>query len=86
MATYTEAKANRDALSAEVDRLSALLNAFPKAGPLRLTPDDVKSSPEFRMTKSFYDAAFAQLRKVNSEFTKTRAKEIRDERRNRVPA
>lgn len=85
--TYSEAQAARAGLYAEVERAGAVLAAFPKTGPFNLTPDDVKSSPEFQSAKRAFDAAFGRLRAFNTTFTKTFAKEIRAERRARsVPS
>ncbi len=41
------------------------MNGFPK-GPLGLTPDHVKSTPEWQAARQEYQAAFAALRKINS--------------------
>ena len=83
--TFTEAKAIMTALYNEADRLSAALNAFP-IGPMGLTPDAVKFSPEFRSAKTAYDTAAAKSRKFRSAYSKAFAKEIREEHRIRMAA
>lgn len=82
MKTYSEAKAMRDAIEAEVVSASAKLNAFPK-GPFGMTPENVKFTDEFRAAKTAYDRAFAKFRKFNAAFVKAFKKEIQSERRNR---
>lgn len=77
--TYLEAKIVQITLDDRVSRLGAVLDTFPK-GQMGLTPDDVKSSPSYRLAKQQFDASFAALRKFNGEFTKVFAKEIREER------
>lgn len=77
--TFSQAKATVAELSAELDRTSAALDRFPK-GPMGLTPDAVKFSPEYRSAKQAFDTAFAKTRAFNAVFTKTFAKELRAER------
>ena len=57
--------AAKAAAEADVRAASDALKKFPR-GPMGLTPDHVKFSPEFRAAKLRYDAAFARLRAVNS--------------------
>lgn len=57
--------AAKAAAEADVRAASDALKQFPR-GPMGLTPDHVKFSPEFRAAKRRYDAAFARLRAVNS--------------------
>ena len=83
--TYAIAKATRDQLDAEVSRLSLALKAFPK-GPLNLTPDAVRLSPEYRAAKQAYDASWAKLRAFNAWFSKVYGAEIRADRNQRRPA
>jgi hypothetical protein len=68
--TYQEAAALKVRLEARVDELIGKLNRFPRSGPFRLTPDAVKSSPDFRATKSAFDVAFADLRALNGLMAK----------------
>lgn len=70
--TFDGAKVIQRSLLSEVRRLSAALNAFPK-GAMGLTPDEVKASPEFRLAKSQYEAAFQKLRRFNAILNKNGA-------------
>jgi hypothetical protein len=82
---YQVAKVARDQLEADLTRAGVPLKAFPTGtGPMGLTADDVKFSPEYRAAKKVYDAAFARLRAFNGDFVKKFAKEIRAERNSRV--
>jgi hypothetical protein len=80
--TYLEAKSARDAIDADVIRLSAILQNFPK-GRMGSTPETVKASSEYRSTKLAYDQAFQRLRAFNTLFVRHFASEIRATRRNR---
>ena len=77
--TFEEAKIIAAALYAVVDQASAALQVFPK-GPMGLTPDAVKFSPEFQLAKKNYDIAFQALRKFNAEYTKQFKQELAAER------
>lgn len=77
--TFEAAKAESARLNSEVDRAGAVKNAFPR-GPMGLTPDHVKASPEFRAASAAYNTAFQKLRQFNSSYVKTYAKELRAER------
>lgn len=77
---YAAAKAARAQLDATVHRLGAVLQAFPK-GPMGLTPDAVKATPEYMAAKTDYETAFNQLRDFNARFLKAFPKEIRADRR-----
>lgn len=68
--TRADATVRQNELYAEVKRLSAILGAFPK-GPMNLTPDHIKASPEYRAAKANYNTAFARLRAFNTAFVKT---------------
>ena len=83
--TYLEAKTTRDAIEADVSRLSAVLQSFP-TGPMGLTPDATKASPEYRAAKVAFDAAFERSRRFNGLFVKAFADEIRAERLSRRAA
>lgn len=50
---------------AAVRAASQNLKAFPK-GPMGLTPEDVKNSPEYKAAKQAYSSAFERLRQFNS--------------------
>ena len=88
MTPYTIAKAARDTLEAEyqsaVDRLNAASGT--ERGPFGLTPDHIKSTPEWRAAWNNERRMFGQLRAFNMEFGKVYAKELkaeRDARRNK---
>lgn len=85
--TYQEAR-----LQAEVHwethrqagkNLNDFLDKHPK-GPMSLTPDAVKKSPEYIELKDAYDKAFQTLRTFNATYTKRFAKEIRTDRRGKA--
>jgi hypothetical protein len=75
---FEDAKAERDLIQKEVDASSAILRAFPK-GPLGVTPDAVRATPEFRSANARFQKAFARLRAFNTIYTKRFVKEIRAE-------
>ncbi|MFK4131937.1 hypothetical protein ACI2KR_06535 [Pseudomonas luteola] len=79
---YDEAKAKADELDAAYRYHGNKLKAFPK-GALGLTPDDIKSSPEYKAVKRDFDEAFSRLRAFNAFFTRQFTKEIRIDRRER---
>ncbi len=55
-----------------------------RSGPMGLTPDSIKFSPEYQQSKRAFDATHNQLRKLNSlvpkEYLKRRAKDRREGR------
>lgn len=64
---------------------SAALQEFPR-GPLGLTPDDVKASPEWKTAYRNFEVAFQAQRSFNSTYTKKFADELRHERNARRAA
>lgn len=64
---YPSALSQALALRAETSRTSKALQVFPR-GPMGLTPDHIKASPEFRAAKLAFDRAFATERAFNSVF------------------
>lgn len=64
---------------------SAALQEFPR-GPLGLTPDDIKASPEWQTAHRNFEVAFQAQRQFNSTYTKTFADELRHERNARRAA
>lgn len=82
---YEEAKAHKQSIELMVKTLSEELQKFPK-GPMGLTPDHVKATPEFRFAKHVYDMAFKKLRDFNGEFNRTFKAEIKADRRVEVKA
>ena len=59
-------EAARTALEAEMYAAGRALNAISGAGPMGLTPDSVKASPEWKAKRASYDRAFAALRAFNT--------------------
>ncbi len=57
-------EAARATLHSEYMAASKAMKAFPR-GPLGLTPNTVKASPEWKAAKRSSDAAFAALRRFN---------------------
>lgn len=83
---FKTAKAQANELWEQSSSASRALNEFldkhPK-GAMGLTPDSVKSMPEFKKLDDAYKVAASRLRTFNSAYTKTFAKEIRSERAKR---
>ena len=85
--TYEQGKEIESALICEVDKWSTVLRRFPR-GPMGLTDDTVKKTPEYREAKNQFDAAFAKQRLFSAGFTKRYKKEMlaeRAERRKKTP-
>jgi len=82
---FTLAKVAKQHLDNECTAASEALNAVPGigSGPMGLTPDAVRATPEYRTAKAAFDAAFAALRDFNGKFNKQFAAELRAERRAR---
>lgn len=76
---FDEARAESALIEKEVDAASDALRAFPR-GSMGLTPDAIKSTPEYRAANARYQRAFAKQRAFNTTFTKKFAKELRAER------
>lgn len=83
--TYEEAKTMRDTLEANIAKWSEILAAYPR-GPMGLTPDHLKQTPEWQHAKAECDKAFEALRRFNRVFVKRFRREIQAERRKRFPA
>jgi len=60
----------QELLECDVARTSKALKAISGGGPMGLTPDNVKTSPEYRAAKRAYDTAFSRLRTFNSRSAK----------------
>lgn len=73
--TFAQATALRDTVDEINTRHSEILAQFPK-GPMGLTPDVVKESPEWKRAKADFENSFAKLREFNSWYVKTFKKEI----------
>lgn len=77
---YAIAKTVKAQLEAAETAAGQSLKSFPK-GPMGMTPDAVKASPEFKKAYAEYAAAFAALRNFNGMFFKTFKKEIAADRK-----
>lgn len=77
---YRDAKQLRDKLDLVASQCSAALQNYPR-GPMGLTPDSVKQSPESKRDKIAYANAHDELRRFNRAFTKHFRAEIADDRR-----
>jgi hypothetical protein len=75
LAAYEQA----EILNRAVTETSAKMQDFPR-GPLGLTPDDVKASPEWQTAYRNFNTAFQALRNFNGTYTKVFADELRHER------
>lgn len=87
---YAEFCAARDELQRRVDAASARIKAIPGAGagPMGLTPDSVKSSPEWRQARAEFRAAFDALRAFNARHAsryRSEERAARDARRASLP-
>lgn len=78
--SFEDAKLERDLLESRVADASAALQVFPRSGPMRLVPEDVRTSPAYRTALARYRTDFTALQQFNLEFTKLFAKELRAER------
>jgi hypothetical protein len=83
---YTEAKELKaKAENAERQAAAVLQQARgTQAGPMGLTPDHVKASPEFQAAYASHAAAFRHMQTVNSWFCKAFKKEYAAERKARL--
>ena len=78
--TYTEALTIQSQLEANCKALSKAGKAFPK-GEFNLTPDSVKSTPEYQQWRNESAKAFKQLQTFNASFVKTFKAEIKANRK-----
>jgi len=63
------------------DRLKSVAGVG--TGPMGLTPDHVKASPEYQEAKTAFDQAFARQREFNEKFLRQFKVEVQQERRQR---
>lgn len=66
-------------LEAASKAASEVINTFPR-GPMGLTPDNVKVTPEYRAAKAQSDKTFSALREHNGFMAKTFPKEMKADR------
>ncbi len=78
--TYDEYKATKAALEAACNVAAQPLAKLSGGGPMGLTPDAVKFSPEFREVDRAYKLAFAELRAFNGKYVRLFEKEARADR------
>lgn len=81
MKTYTEAKALRDRLEAKEKEAGRKLRELSGGGPMGLTPDAIRATPAWQKARREYNAAFAELRSFNQDYTRRFKQEIASERR-----
>jgi len=80
---YQEAKARRDQLEAEYERLGRALKALSGGGLMGMTPEHVRTTPEWKKAKREADAAFAALQAFNTVYVHRFKREIAQDRRHR---
>lgn len=83
MSDYAQAKKLRDQLEAECDRAGRALKALSGGGPMNMTPEAVRDTPEWQKAKRESDTAFRALRNFNTVFTRRFRREIAQDRRHR---
>lgn len=66
---FRKAYAALEAARAVADKASEELATFPK-GPMGLTPDSVKFTPEFQTVRQTYDAATAKVKRLSAVLVK----------------
>lgn len=76
---YVAAREQAEILNLAVNETSAKMQEFPR-GPLGLTPDDVKATPEWQTAYRNFNTAFEALRKFNGTYVEAFADELRHER------
>lgn len=81
--TFEAALAEKQALSSTQQVASDVLQQFPSTGPMGMTSDAVKASPEYKAAQMCYRVANDAMRKYNSFFTKAYAKQYRTWRLNK---
>ena len=84
--TFLEAKAISEALDAEVKAASVELRSTSGGGPMGMTPDHVRGTPEWQRAKRTFDGAFSRLRAFNGWYVKAFKSQLRDERNQRRAA
>lgn len=82
--TFEEAREVKLQLEAEADKRSVTLKEFPRL-PNGLTPDDVRTTPEYKSAKTEYEQAAAKVRNFNAWFTKKFKREWSDRANRRPP-
>ena len=83
--TYEISKVVKQQLEAETQAAIDKLNAIRgnERGPMGLTPDHIKFSPEYQQANAEFEKAFQVQRKFNAKFSRQYKNEIRAEYRDR---
>lgn len=81
--TYEEAKAIADKLWDASRAAGEVMNKFPK-GPMGMTPDEVKKTPEWQKAKRNADSAHNAVRAINDYINRHFKKEYAADRKNRA--
>jgi hypothetical protein len=79
IAQFKAARQKQDQLEAESKRTGKIMDSFPK-GPMNLTPDHVRATPEWQAAKSAADRAFQAFRNFNGMMVKAFPNELKAER------
>lgn len=79
LASFKAARQKQDQLEAESTRTGRVMDSFPK-GPMNLTPDSVRASPEWKAAKAASDKAFQDYRNFNGMMVKAFPNELKVER------
>lgn len=82
---YATAKAKRDAVEMAERAAAKVFKSIPGSGsgPMGLTPEHIRLSPEYRAAKEAWAKAFKALQDHNRRFVKTYKREIQEERKAR---
>lgn len=81
LTTFAKAKERAAQLEAEYEHAGRALKALSGGGPMNMTPDRVRATPEWKKAKHEADAAFAALRSFNAVYVRRFKREIAQERR-----
>jgi hypothetical protein len=78
---YRKAKEQHDNLEAEVQRTGRELKALSGGGPMGLTPEAVRATPEWKAAKVAANKAFAAFRAFNADYVPRFKREITRDRK-----
>ena len=79
--TYETALSERDRLEVAANNAGAALSELTKGvecGPMGLTPDHIKATPEWKNARRLFDSAFQDVRLFNVPFIRTYKKQWRE--------
>lgn len=82
---FTQATIMRNAFETHMKEAAQALKAIEGvgAGPMGLTPDHVKASPQYKEAKARFDWDFSNFRNFNAYYVKTFKKELAALRRSK---